>query len=123
MDHIFSILSFFLEMQNSGLSMTDTVGFESIIVINGMASILSLKLMSKKPQQLTELNLRLSEVMSLVKVSPAANKKLASGVKKTMIGLFIGGWDIDLFLKGKESLEKTNVKNTRFFRELNIGYI
>ena len=91
MDHIFSILSFFLEMQNSGLSMTDTVGFESIIVINGMASILSLKLMSKKPQQLTELNLRLSDVMSLVKVSPAANKKLASGVKKTMIGLFIGG--------------------------------
>ncbi len=43
----FSILSFFAEMEDSGLTLTDIIGLEGLTIIDLMAAIYFLKLFSK----------------------------------------------------------------------------
>jgi hypothetical protein len=47
-------------MKQSGLSLTDSIGLEAILLVNGMASVLGLKLLAGKGPQITELNQRIS---------------------------------------------------------------
>ena len=82
---------FFEILDQSGLSLTDTIGFEGGILINGFASVISLQLMSGKSHQLTELVGRFSSLMHELEVTGVENEKLASGIKKWTLFLFVLG--------------------------------
>ena len=78
-------------MDKSGLSLTDTIGFEGSVLINGFAAIISLKLMSGKSQQLTELVARFSTLMNDLEVTSNTNERMAHYIKRWTLFLFVLG--------------------------------
>jgi hypothetical protein len=65
-------------MKKSNLSLTDTVGFEAGLILNGFATMISLKILAGKTIQLTQLFKRLSEINALLKIDDSKINKISS---------------------------------------------
>jgi hypothetical protein len=55
-------------MTDSGLSITDTIGIEASLMINGAVWVISIKLLANRSAQLTELTCRLGELCSMLNI-------------------------------------------------------
>ena len=85
------MLSFLEEMQKSRLSMTDTLGLEAGLILNGVVFILSLKMMSTKGPQLTELFSKQTNILNLLRVQQKQMDYIASGIIKNSAFAFTFG--------------------------------
>jgi hypothetical protein len=81
-------------MESTGLLLTDFMGLEATLVINGAVSMTMLKLLSKKTTHLTYLMFRLSQLNSLLKIEEIRIQNIANGIIKKSIWVFCFGFVI-----------------------------
>ena len=78
-------------MTDSGLSITDTIGLEASLMINGAVWIISIKLLANRSAQLTDLTFRLGELCSLLNIDERIINVIANrNITKAYYLLFIG---------------------------------
>jgi hypothetical protein len=79
-------------MESTGLSMTDVMGLEATLLINGAVSMVMLKILSMKTTLLTDLMFRLSQLNSLLKIEGIKIQNIANGIIKKSIWVFCLGF-------------------------------
>ena len=88
----FSFWKFVQAMESTGLSMTDVMGLEATLLINGAVSMVMLKILSMKTTLLTDLMFRLSQLNSLLKIEGIKIQNIANGIIKKSIWVFCLGF-------------------------------
>jgi hypothetical protein len=71
--------------------MTDTVGLETGMILNGALTVFTLKLFSNKTTQLTELCRRFSELNDVLKIRDGKLEQISRGMRRNIAFQFIVG--------------------------------
>ena len=78
-------------MLQSRLSLTDILGLETGLILNGAIFLLSLKIMSTKGPQLTKLFSKQTNLLNVLRVKQKHIDKIASGIIRTAAFAFTFG--------------------------------
>ena len=78
-------------MKISRLSLTDTLGLETGLILNGAFSFLSVKMMYMKGPQLTQLLSKQTAIMNILKIEQSTVDGIASGIKANAAFVFFFG--------------------------------
>ena len=76
----------------SGLSITDIVSIDLLLVVNYCGAILMTALLRNKTSQITDLSARLAELMDMLSTDYSRIDKLASGVIRNAIFYILVGY-------------------------------
>ena len=76
---------------NSGLAVTDFLGFEGLLHINSVTSLVELKFLVGKAEDLTSLNGRLLELNRHFGIGENQMKRISKEIVRTAIFLFVTG--------------------------------
>ena len=91
----FSIYRFddiFNLMKKSGLSTTDVIGLEALLIINGITSVIAIKHLRKKCKHLTDLNERLVDMNHHFGIGDKQMRKVASGIIRSILQQSLMGY-------------------------------
>ena len=84
-------------MKDSGLSLTDTIGLQIGLILNGAFSFFSLKIMSMKGPQLTELFSNQTNLLNLLRIKQKQIDEIASGIIINAAFVLTFGYDNIVF--------------------------